>query len=65
LLTLFSEFFFSFLEQKTHIRPGRHEKKEKRRLYFGLRIILSIQIQLFDIENPKDPKIDSPYCILA
>jgi hypothetical protein len=36
---------------------GRHENKEKLRFYFGLRILLPIQIQLLDIENPK---IDFP-----
>jgi hypothetical protein len=35
------------------------KKKEKRLFYFGLRILLAIQIQLWDTENPKNPKIDS------
>jgi hypothetical protein len=42
---------------------GRHENKENRSCYFGLRIFLTIQIQLLEIESPKNPKIDSPYYI--
>jgi hypothetical protein len=38
----------------THFRIGRHENKEKRLFYFGLRILLAIQIQLLKIENPKN-----------
>jgi hypothetical protein len=30
--------------------------------YFGLRIPFPIQSQFLDIENPKNPRIDSPYC---
>jgi hypothetical protein len=59
-LTLIGE-FFSFLGPKTHFRVGRHENKGKRQFYFGLRILLPIQIQLLDIESPKNPKIESPY----
>jgi hypothetical protein len=34
--------------------------------YFGLTIFLPIQIQLLDIEDPKNPKIDSPLiCTLS
>jgi hypothetical protein len=46
---------------KTHFWALRHEK-EKRIYYVGLRIILPIQIQLLNIENPKKSKIASPYC---
>jgi hypothetical protein len=49
-----------FFAPKTHCRAGRHENKEKGLLYTGLRIIRPIQIQLLDIENQKNPKIDSP-----
>jgi hypothetical protein len=45
---------------KHHFPIGRHDNKEKRLFYFGLRIRLPIQIQLLNIENPKNPKIDSP-----
>jgi hypothetical protein len=45
--------FGLFWAQKTHFRTSRQENKEKRLLYFGLRIILPIQIQLLDIENTK------------
>jgi hypothetical protein len=51
----------TFLKMKTHFRIERHENKEKRLLYFGLRILLAIQIQLLEFKIPKDPKIDSPY----
>jgi hypothetical protein len=57
--TLFSD-PFSFLGS----RAGKHENTEKLLYYFGLRILLPIQIQLLDIENPKHPKIDSPYCVV-
>jgi hypothetical protein len=50
------------LASKTDFRKGRHENKEKRLFYFGLRILLPIQIQLLEIENPKNPKVDSPKC---
>jgi hypothetical protein len=50
-------------EQKTHFRAGRQENKEKRLFYFGMRILFPIQIQLLDIGNPKNQKIDSSYCI--
>jgi hypothetical protein len=40
-----------FIGQKTHFRAGRHEKKEQRRFYLGLKIL----------DNPKYPKIDFPY----
>jgi hypothetical protein len=36
------------------------KNKEKLLLYFYLRIHLPIQIQLLDIENPKQSKIDFP-----
>jgi hypothetical protein len=39
--------------QKTHLRIGGHENKEKHLFYFGLRILLPIQIQWLEIENPK------------
>jgi hypothetical protein len=45
-----------FWALKTHFRIGRHENKEKRLFYFGLRILLPIQIQLLETENPKNPK---------
>jgi hypothetical protein len=35
-------------------------KLRKTLFYVILRILLPIQIQLSDIENPKNPKIDSP-----
>jgi hypothetical protein len=54
--TLFSE-FSSILGPKTHFREGRHENKEKRFFYLGFRILLLIQIQLLEIENP-NKKID-------
>jgi hypothetical protein len=38
------------------------KKKEKRLFYFGLRIRLPIKIQLLEIDSPKNPKVDSPYC---
>jgi hypothetical protein len=44
------------LGPQTHFWAGRHENKEKRLLYFGLTILLPIQIQLLDIENPKKSK---------
>jgi hypothetical protein len=50
--------FSLFWAPKTHFHVGRHENKEKRLFYFGLRIFLPIQIQLKEIENPK---IDCPY----
>jgi hypothetical protein len=50
-----------FWALKTHFRIERHENKEKRLFYFGLRIRLAIQIQLLEFKIPKDPKIDSPY----
>jgi hypothetical protein len=52
----------SFWAQKTHFRAERHENKENLPIYFGVRILLTIQIQLLDIENPKYPKINSFYC---
>jgi hypothetical protein len=55
--------FFPFLDPKTHFRERIHENKEKRLLYFGVRIPLPIQIQLLDIENPKNLKIDAPYTV--
>jgi hypothetical protein len=45
-----------------NFRAVRHENKEKRLFYFGL---LPIQIQLFDVENPKNPKFNYPYCIVG
>jgi hypothetical protein len=45
-----------FLAQKTHFQAGRSKNKENRLLYFGLRILLTTQVQLLDIEK----KIDSP-----
>jgi hypothetical protein len=52
---------FSFWAPKTHVQIGRQENKEKRLFYFDLRIRLPIQISLFEIKNPKNLKIDSPY----
>jgi hypothetical protein len=49
------------LVHKTRLRIGRHENKEKHPFYFGLSINLLIQNQLLDIENPKNPEIDSPF----
>jgi hypothetical protein len=46
-----------FGPKKTHFGAGRHENKEKRLFYFGRSILLPIQIQLLDIENPEN---DSP-----
>jgi hypothetical protein len=34
------------------------KKKIKAQVYFNLRILLPIKIQLLEIENPKKPKID-------
>jgi hypothetical protein len=46
--------------RKTHFCIRRYENKEKTTFfYFDLRILLRIQIQLFDIIN--NPKIDSLY----
>jgi hypothetical protein len=59
LWTLYRD-FFSFLGPKTHFRIGRHENNEKHLFYGGLRILLPIKIQLLEIENPKNTKIDSP-----
>jgi hypothetical protein len=63
LLAIFSEFFF-FSGQKKLI-PGQEDMKIKKNFfYFGFIILLPIQIQLLDIENPKYPtnlKIYSPY----
>jgi hypothetical protein len=39
---------FLFLASKTRCRTGRHEKKEKLLVFFGLRILFPIQIQLLD-----------------
>jgi hypothetical protein len=50
-----------FWAPNTHFWAGRHQNKEKHLFYFGLQMLLLIQIQLLDIENPKHPKIDSPY----
>jgi phosphatidylserine decarboxylase len=52
-LAPFSDFFSLFLVPKTRFRIGRHENKEKRLFYFGLRILLLLQIQLLDFENRK------------
>jgi hypothetical protein len=52
--------FSLFWAQK--FRAGRHENKEKRLFYFDLKILLQIQIQLLDIENLKDLKINSSWC---
>jgi hypothetical protein len=48
------------LARKTHFRAGRPENKKTRLFYFRLGILLPIQIQLSDIENLKNPKIDHP-----
>jgi hypothetical protein len=53
--------FSLFWAKETHLRTGRHANKEKRLCNFGVRILLPIQIQLLDIENPKNPTIDSHY----
>jgi hypothetical protein len=37
------------------------EIKKNAFFYFGLRILMPIQIQLLEIKNPRNPKIDSPY----
>jgi hypothetical protein len=58
-LTLITVGHFSlFWPQKIHFQEGRHENKETRLYYFGLRILLPIIIQLLEIENPNNPKID-------
>jgi hypothetical protein len=54
--------FSLFGALKNHFLVVSHENKEKRRFYFGLRIILPIQIQLLEIKNPNNPKIGSPDC---
>jgi hypothetical protein len=51
--------FSFFWALKTRFREGRHENKEKRLFYVGLKILLPIQIQLLEIENPKNSKTDS------
>jgi hypothetical protein len=48
------------LGPKNSFLIGRHENKEKRKIYFGLRIPLPKQIQLLEIEDPKNLKIGSP-----
>jgi hypothetical protein len=40
-------------------------KIKKNLCYFGLRIILLILFQLLGLENPKNPKIDSPYSVFG
>jgi hypothetical protein len=47
----------SFLAPKSPFSKGRRENKEKRLFYFAIIILLPIQIQLLDLENPKDPKM--------
>jgi hypothetical protein len=49
--------FSLFCAPNTHFWAGRHENKEKRTYYFGLRILLPIKIQVLDVENPKKSKI--------
>jgi hypothetical protein len=39
---------------------GRHENKVKLLFYFGLIILLLIQIQLLEIENPKIKQKSTP-----
>jgi hypothetical protein len=51
--------FSLFWDPQTHFRAGRHESNEKRLIYFGLRILLPVKIQL--LENPKTSKIDSAF----
>jgi hypothetical protein len=54
------------LGPNTPFRIGLHENKEKHLFYFGLKILLSIQIQfLLEIENPKNrlPIVDSRHPI--
>jgi hypothetical protein len=41
-----------FGPKKPYFWAGRHENKEKRLFYFGLKILSPIQIQSLDIENP-------------
>jgi hypothetical protein len=55
--------FSLFWAPETHFRIGRQENKDKHVFFFGLRIVLPIQIQLFEIENKikNKKKIDSPY----
>jgi hypothetical protein len=50
---LFSAFSPFFWAQKTHFQAGRSKNKENRLLYFGLRILLTTQVQLLDIEKKK------------
>jgi hypothetical protein len=58
--------FSLFRSLKTHFRAGRHENKEKRLFYFGLKILLPIQIQFLEIENQKILiKLSPPTCTLA
>jgi hypothetical protein len=49
----------SFLCPNTHFRVGRHKNKKSFFFHVGLRILLPIQNQLLETENPK---FDSPYC---
>jgi hypothetical protein len=51
--------FSHFCPKKNHFSVGRHENREKSLFYFLLRIVLLIQFQLLEIENPKNPKIDA------
>jgi hypothetical protein len=46
--------FLLFGPKKAPFWAERHENKDKRSSYFGHRILLPIQIQLLDIENPKN-----------
>jgi hypothetical protein len=50
--------FLLFGAPKTDFRIKRYENKEARLCYFDLRILLPIQMQLVEIENPKKRKID-------
>jgi hypothetical protein len=45
-------FSLFFGPKKAHFQAGRHESKEKRLFYLAFRILLPIQIQLLDFENP-------------
>jgi hypothetical protein len=63
-IDLFEEekIFDPSVAKKTSFSAGRHENKGKRHFSFVFRILLQIQIQLLDFENPKNLKIDSSNC---
>jgi hypothetical protein len=53
--------FFFFSDPNNSFPHRKTWNTEKRLLYFDLRVLLPIQIQLQEIEIPKNPKIYFPY----